>query len=117
MGKKTGAKSALKPTTMRVPAHGVGQLRVGNPGCAGGTGRPPNKVRELAREKVYAGIPHIAKLMTEAGREADQIAAFMALARLGVPNQVEVGENPEAPLLTDAERAARVKGLLEGRGA
>ncbi len=87
-------------------------MRVGNPGCKGGTGRPPNIIRELAREQVYSGIPHIAKLVTDATREADQIAAFVALARLGVPNQVDVGENPDNPMLTPEERLARAKALL-----
>ena len=113
MAKKSGTKS--KPPL--VPQKNGGFLYAGGvPGNKGGTGRPPNIVRQLARERVYEGIPHIAKLMTEAGREADQIAAFAALARLGIPNQVEVGENAEAPMLTTEERAARLKAFLDGRG-
>ncbi len=50
---KLGRKPSRK-TPMRVPKHGGGRLRVGNPGNAGG-GRPPNefkaKMAELASSK------------------------------------------------------------------
>ena len=106
-------KNGVSKAPHLIPQPNGGALNSGGtPGNKGGTGRPPNLVRQLAREKVYAGIPHIAKLMTDAKRDADQIAAFAALARLGIPNQVEVGENPDAPLLSLEERITRAKALL-----
>lgn len=40
--RKTSAK-----TSRRVPAHGKGELNVGNPGNKGGTGRPPDAFRAM----------------------------------------------------------------------
>lgn len=113
MKKKTAAKtaqeSALKPTAMRVPATGKGQLRVGNPGNKGGTGRPPSELRALAREGVAKALPNIERLAVNAdlsARDGDSVAAFNALTKLGVPQQHEVGENPESPMLTPEQRLA-----------
>lgn len=105
----------MRPTEMRTPKHGNGALRVGNPGCAGGTGRPPNELRRLAREGVAKALPNIQRLAENAdlsARDADAIAAFNALAKLGVPVQHEVGENPETPFLTPEQRVAAVKAKL-----
>lgn len=111
--KKSGPKSA-KPAL--VPQKNGGALYAGGvPGNKGGTGRPPNELRRLAREGVAKALPNIQRLAENAdlsARDADAIAAFNALAKLGVPVQHEVGENPETPFLTPEQRVAAVKAKL-----
>lgn len=121
MKKKTAQKSvqesALKPTMMRVPVTGKGQLRVGNPGNKGGTGRPPNELRALAREAAGKALPNIERIAVNqdlSSRDGDSVGAFNALVKLGVPQQHEVGENPDAPMLTPEQRAERLKKILGG---
>lgn len=90
-------------------------MRTGNPGNKGGTGRPSNRIRELAQQGMETLLPHLIKLGTKAQREADQITACLGVAKIAVPNQVEVGENPDNPMLTPADRKARLKELLGPR--
>lgn len=46
--RKTSPKSPRQRT--RTPRHGAGQLRIGNPGNKGGTGRPPDAWKALCRD-------------------------------------------------------------------
>lgn len=114
MKKKSGPKSG---PTLVAQKHGGALLTGGMPGNKGGTGRPPNALRELARQEMerHDLIPHLAILGKTAQREGDQITAITALARMAIPQQVDVGENPESPLLTPDQRQARLKALLDGR--
>lgn len=107
----------------KIPQPNGGALYAGGvKGNKGGTGRPPNALRALAREGVAKALPNIARLAenpiietdgkkTQVYKDADAIAAFNALVKLGLPQQHEVGENPEAPMLTEAQRKQRLKEL------
>lgn len=113
---KNGSKNG-KPHKIPQP-HGGALNSGGTPGNKGGTGRPPNVIREMAREGMTKALPNILRIATastsgQAVRDGDAVAAFAALARVGLPSQMEVGENPEAPLLTEQERLARMKALLK----
>lgn len=102
------------PKGFRITKNG-GKLNSG--GSWPNSGRPPSELRALAREGVANALPTIQTLAVNQGgaaRDADAIAAFNALVKLGVPQQHEVGENPEAPILTPEEREARLKALLRG---
>lgn len=80
-------------------------------------GRPPSELRALAREAVSKALPNIERLAVNAdlsARDGDSVAAFNALTKLGVPQQHEVGENPDAPMLTPEQRAERLKKILGG---
>lgn len=123
MKKKTDRKSALKDAPLRTPSHGNGQLRVGNPGNKGGTGRPLNAVRALCLEGFTKAVPNLVRIavnepvpvgekLVQFSKDADSISAASVLGRFAAPAQVEVGENPDTPLLTPEERKARLKGLL-----
>lgn len=68
--------------------HG-GALRVGGTN-KGGTGRPPNRVRELAKLAVEDSLPIIAE-MVKGGENvypSQQIQAFKVLADIGLPKEV-----------------------------
>lgn len=113
MAKKTARKTELKPTEMRVPKHGNGALRVGNPGCAGGTGRPPNRIRAMVLADLEATVPVLKQIAEDAGaKDNDRINAIATQARIALPAQVEAGENPDAPFLTPEQRLAAVKAKL-----
>ena len=73
------------------------------------SGRPPNELRRLAREAIGKALPNIERLAVNAdqsARDGDSVSAFNALTKLGVPQQHEVGENPESPMLTPEQRLA-----------
>jgi hypothetical protein len=72
---------------MRVPEHGQGQLRVGNPGNRGGTGRPPNAIRELA-----ATIAEKHKLVERLGEigGGDDVMQFKGVAKDKDGNEIPV---------------------------
>ena len=98
---------------IRITKNG-GKLNSG--GSWPNSGRPPSELRALAREHLAKDelIPHLAHLGRQAGREGDQIAAIRVLLGVAIPTQVDVGENPESPPMTDAERKERLKALLRG---
>lgn len=119
-------KPAKKPATVTPPK---GQRVMPNGGVlnSGGSwpnsGRPPSELRALAREGVAKALPNIARIaenpiLTEGGKsmqvykDSDAIAAFNALTKLGVPQQHEVGENPDAPMMSPEERLAKFKAKL-----
>lgn len=114
-------KPIKKPAKV-TPVKGVRVTKNGGLLNSGGSwvnsGRPPSELRALARVGIEAALPTIAKIAVNEGsasRDADAIAAFTALARLGVPSQVDVGENPESPILTPEERATKLRALLDPR--
>lgn len=53
-------------------------LRRGNPGNKGGTGRPPSKVREIARRGLLKALPNIVR-----------IACGEAIVRMKLPDGTE----------------------------
>lgn len=87
--------SAVPPATR--PGLNGGALQTGNPGNAGGTGRPPNIVRELALEMFANRLPRLDKIAAgenvraRVGDKArslpasirEQRAAIVDLGRLG----------------------------------
>lgn len=109
-------KPTKKPAKV-TPPKGFRVTKTGGILNSGGSwpnsGRPSSQLRALAQSEMtkHELIPHLAKLGKEAQREGDQINAITAIARIAIPNQLEVGENPETPLLTDAERKARLTAL------
>lgn len=114
MKKKNGAKNG---TVRKIPQpHGGALNSGGTPGNKGGTGRPPNAIRALARELLDKNelLQHLAHLGKNAIREGDQINATLGLVKVGIPNQVEVGENPDQPMMTPEQRAERLKKILGG---
>lgn len=119
---KNPAKNPVKKLAKIVPPIGTrpgrngGTLNTGGNGSVNG-GRPPSELRALAREAVSKALPNIERLAINAdlsARDGDSVAAFNALTKLGVPQQHEVGENQESPLLTPAQREARLKQILGG---
>ena len=109
--RKRPSQSALRPTAIHHPPQG-GDLRIGNPGNKGGTGRPPSEVRRAFLDALQGGPEALQRIITASGsRDADRIAAIAAAAKIGLPAQVEVSQ-PDA--LTPAERAERVAALLKG---
>lgn len=120
-------KPIKKPAKV-TPVKGVRITKTGGRLNSGGSwvnsGRPPSELRALAREGVAKALPNIAQIaaneLVEDGdkklkvyRDADAIAAFNALTKLGVPQQHEVGENPDTPLLTPEARLAALKARLD----
>lgn len=69
------------PVPMRVPAHGRGQLRVGNPR---NRGRSRSEVREAALAGAHEAVPFLRKVLRERGARRDKIAAATALLRFGL---------------------------------
>lgn len=117
---KKSDKPAKKPARV-VPPSGVRIVNGGRLNSGGSwpnSGRPPSELRALAREELSRQelIPHLGTLGKTAQREGDQINAILALARIGMPSQVDVGENPDNPILTPEEREARLKAWLDRRG-
>ena len=54
-------------------------------------------------------MPNIKRIAVNtdlSSRDGDSVGAFNALTKLGVPQQHEVGENPESPMLTPEQRLA-----------
>lgn len=87
MAENNGENNVSKP---RIPGRNGGSLNPGGtPGNSGG-GRPPNRVRSMAREATEEGIPIIAELMRggEKVYPSQQIQAFRALSDIGVPKEV-----------------------------
>lgn len=121
-------KPVKKPATV-TPVKAVRVMPNGGRLNSGGSwpnsGRPPSELRALAREGVEKALPNVVRIaenpviQDEDGkafqvyRDADAIAAFNALVKLGVPSQTEVGESPESPVLTPEERMARARALLQ----
>jgi len=62
-----------------------GTLRVGNPGNKGGPGRPPSKIREIARDEWAALIPMLRRVARSA-KEAtsDRLRAADQLGKYGL---------------------------------
>lgn len=111
-----GSRPKKSPTKTpdRVPAHGGGKLLTGNPGNKGGTGRPADRVRAAMLADLEAARPKLLAIVNDpASKPADIINAIDKLAKYGMPAQVEVGENPSAPMLTHAERVAALKRTLK----
>lgn len=112
-------KPVKKPATVTPPK---GQ----RPGLNGGTlnsggswvnsGRPPSELRALARLGIADALPNIVSIAVGStarqAKDGDSVAAFNALSKLGVPQQHEVGENPDAPMLTPEARLAALKAKL-----
>lgn len=109
--RKTPRQSALLPTAIHHPPTG-GDLRIGNPGNKGGTGRPPSEVRAAFLDALKGGPEALQSIIASTtSRDADRIAAIAAAAKIGLPIQVE---RVPAPVLTDAERKKQVLALLKG---
>lgn len=111
-------KPAKKPATVtppkgQRPANG-GWLNSG--GSWPNSGRPPSELRALARLGLADALPNIVSIAvgstSRQARDGDAVAAFNALVKLGVPQQHEVGENPEAPMLTPEARLVALKAKL-----
>lgn len=116
------SKPAKKPATV-TPVKAVRVVKGGGRLNSGGSwpnsGRPPDAIRALAREGLMKAVPNLVRLAAPESstsgptvKDADQINAASVLARIGLPSQMEVGENPDAPMLTDAQRKAKLKALL-----
>lgn len=88
--KEVGTEPVGRPEIpLRVPAHGNGELRVGNPGNVGGNGRPPNIIREFSRESY------------------DEIAQKIAPACIGL------AEGISALISDDPQTQERAIGILD----
>lgn len=89
-----------------MPSH----LTPGNKGNKGGTGRPPNIIREMCREGIDVAAIRRVSDDNAPGTEAHAtVSGFERwkwaqeyLARIGVPNQVETGPmEPKGYVLHD----------------
>lgn len=119
---KNPAKNPVKKPAKIVPPVGTrpgrngGTLNTGGNGSVNG-GRPPSELRALARQAISEALPNIKRIAVNddlSVRDGDSVGAFNALTKLGVPQQHEVGENPDAPMLTPEQRAERLKKILGG---
>ena len=89
--KKTATKRTKRPAKRSVAASAVplvpqphgGALQVGNPGNAGGTGRPPNALRAAMRGNLDEVIPDLHKRWQEKEIDAIQYAEFLAKYAIG----------------------------------
>ena len=94
---------------MRVPAHGKGKLRVGNPEA---TGRPPSAIRAAMRQSLDQRIA-IAEEIADDGQAspAERLKALELLARYGLGHSDSV--TTKARFSNDDERRQRLRELLE----
>lgn len=113
-------KPIKKPAKV-TPVKGVRVTKNGGRLNSGGSwpnsGRPPSELRALARQAISDALPNIKRIAVNddlSVRDGDSVGAFNALTKLGVPQQHEVGENPDSPMLTPEQRQARLKKLLGG---
>ena len=92
--KKRSAKKVAKKAKRkkRPQAHG-GALLVGNPGNAGGSGRPPSAIRAVAREHLDKRIPLLGSFAgNRKAKMNDRIRAIEALARIGLEESIAVAD-------------------------
>ncbi len=102
----SGETPAKPSFEMRVPRHGGGLLRVGNPGNAGG-GRHPDAQRQQARDLVDLAMEEIrARLVSKKYPMSmdELVRAVAALGRIGLPSQFEVSGPGGAGIPLDQAR-------------
>lgn len=85
-----------------VPAHGVGNLRVGNPGNSGGTGRKPDEARRYFLELLNCAQEEAANRLTpeEVKKMTDQdLAKFIdVFGKYGVGTKATITGPDDGPL-------------------
>lgn len=80
----------MKDPELVPQSHGGALLSGGQPGNKGGPGRPPSKVRALAREEFFEAIPELAKIARGGGKRgkkeetADRLRAIDILGKYGL---------------------------------
>lgn len=97
--KKTGKKTARKTAIpRRKPRHGRGELLTGGqPGNAGGTGRPPSAIREHLRGSFSERVGVIEQIADGHPIQRARIPLIAVLPYIVCPNCGESGVEPKEP--------------------
>lgn len=108
--KKTEKLPTILPD--RIPSHGGGRLRTGNPGHVGAGGRPPSAIRASMRESLDKRL-HIAEQIAEDedANPTERLKALELLARYGLGHSDTVTSKQR--FASDDERRARLRELLD----
>jgi hypothetical protein len=122
MATRNGKKTPPK-TPMRLPSHGNGLLRVGNPHNAGGTGRPPSLIRARCRGSFEARLHVLEAIADGEASERIEVPLFVVLeyaecpkcngklkAKEGVGLTTVVVEGKTTPRAKDRTQAVDVLG-------
>lgn len=93
--KKRKAKASKTPgitPVVTVPQEHGGALRVGNPGNAGGPGRPPSAVRAACAESFDTRIPVLEQIADDPKvSKSDRLKAMDLLGKYGGLLKAEIG--------------------------